>query len=114
MLYHNQVTIEKSSWIENLVDHRLIASLLPLIALSNYEPTLKTTITNTAKAVQRAKIEEKACSMDGSIINVLYEKISDGLFDEWQPNKHYLLEEAKIKDENKTEKLKIKPLTTKD
>lgn len=114
MLYYNQVTIEKSSWIENLVDHRLIASLLPLIALSNYEPTLKTTITATAKAVQRAKIEEKACSMDGTIINVLYEKISDGLFDQWQPNKHYFLEEAKIKDENKTEKLEIKPLTTKD
>ncbi len=74
MTYYQQVVINKESWIEDLIDHRLIASLLPLLALSKYEPTLKTSITDTAKAIQRAKIEEKAGSMDGLIINYLWEK----------------------------------------
>lgn len=43
-----------------IIDHRLIASLLPLLALSKYEPALKTSITDTAKAIQRSKINEKS------------------------------------------------------
>ena len=113
MTYYQQVVINKESWIEDLIDHRLIASLLPLLALSKYEPTLKTSITDTAKAIQRAKIEEKAGSMDGLIINYLWEKIDAGLFSQWQPGKYYFLDSAEIDEEQGTEALETKPLTTK-
>jgi hypothetical protein len=84
MIYYKSVNIDKSQWIDDLTDHRLIATLLPMLALSEYEPDLRTIITDNAKAFQRAKIEEKANSMDGTLINCLWEKIKDGFFAEYQ------------------------------
>jgi hypothetical protein len=112
--HFRQVTINKQAWVNTLNDHRLVASLLPLLALSNYEPSLKDTITDTAKEIEKAKTEEKATSMDGLIINLLWEKITDGLFNEWQPGKYYFLEYAQVKGEEDHEKLDLRPLTTKD
>ncbi|MCJ7561078.1 zinc ribbon domain-containing protein [Candidatus Bathyarchaeota archaeon] len=125
MKYYRDVVIEKDSWIDELSDHRLIASLLPLLALSKYEFALRKTITDTAKIMQKLKIEEKANSMDGLLVNYFWEKISDGLFVQWQPHAYYILEsthcekEAKNKDgddyeesEEDEEKLVTEPLTT--
>jgi hypothetical protein len=112
MAYFNQVEIDKSTWIDDLVDHRLIASLLPLLALSKYEPQLKTTITETAKAVERAKIEEKANSMDGTIINYLWEKIKEANFAEYQKNLFYFYDSTKIIEGNSNEKMEKTVLTT--
>ncbi|MDD3792821.1 MAG: hypothetical protein PHY74_06790 [Candidatus Bathyarchaeota archaeon] len=114
MKYHQEIAIKKDSWIDELVDHRLIASLLPLLALSRYEPTLKDTITETAKAVQKLKIEEKTNSMDGLLVNYFWEKISEGLFKHWQSNTHFFLDQGGVEEQDDREHLDCKPLTTSD
>ena len=114
MKYHQEITIKKDSWIDELIDHRLIATLLPLMALSRYEPSLKETITETAKAVQKLKIEEKTNSMDGLLINYFWEKLSEGQFKPWQSKTHYFLDSVDIQDEAQSERLECKPLTTSD
>jgi ribosomal protein L40E len=114
MKYHQEIAIKKDSWIDELIDHRLIASLLPLLALSRYEPTLRDTIAETAKAVQKLKIEEKTNSMDGLLVNYFWEKISEGLFKHWQSNTHYFLDQAEVEEQGEIERLECKPLTTSD
>jgi ribosomal protein L40E len=113
MRYFRDFVIQKDQWINDLIDPRLVASLLPLLALSKYEPSLRETITETALAVQKLKIEEKANSMDGLLVNYFWEKASDGLFSQWQPNTYYFLESGEIeKTEGNEEKLTTRPLTT--
>jgi hypothetical protein len=112
MKYYRQVVIDKEAWLNDLCDHRLVASLLPLLALSKYEPSLKETITDTAKEVEKAKIEEKANSMDGQIVNFLWEKIDEGLFENWRPNVFYVLESRKIEENNGSEEEHKTALTT--
>ncbi|MCW4044765.1 MAG: bifunctional DNA primase/polymerase [Candidatus Bathyarchaeota archaeon] len=113
MKYYRQVTIDKDAWVNDLNDHRLVASLLPLLALSKHEPSLKETITRTAKEVEKAKIEEKANSMDGLIINFLWEKISEGLFENWRPNIFYVLESRDVEENDGKENERKTALTTK-
>lgn len=113
MKYYRKITINKEAWIENVNDHRLVASLLPLIALSNYEPSLKDMITKTAKEVEKAKIEEKANSMDGLIVNLLWEKINENLFEKWRPNIFYILESREMEVKDEIEKEHKTALTTK-
>ena len=96
MTYYDKVTIDKARWINDLSDHRLVASLLPLLALSNYEPSLIQMITKTAKAVQRAKIEEKSNSMDGILINFIWEKIKESLFAHYKDKVFYLLDSSSV------------------
>jgi hypothetical protein len=114
MKYFQQVTINKEAWVNELRDHRLVASLLPLIALSSHEPSLKETITKTAKEVEKAKIEEKANSMDGLIINCLWDRISEGLFDKWRPNVFYVLDKKEVETIDEKEIARNTSLTTKD
>jgi hypothetical protein len=112
MKYYRQVEINKEAWINDLSDHRLVASLLPLLALSNYEPSLRETITATAREVEKAKIEEKANSMDGSIVNYLWDKIIEGLFENWRPYIFYVLESRTIEENNGVETEHKTALTT--
>jgi hypothetical protein len=60
MKYYQQVVIDKEAWLNDLCDPRLVATLLPLLALSKYEPSLKVTISETSKDVEKAKIEDKS------------------------------------------------------
>ena len=113
MTYFRQVIINKEAWINDLNDHRLVASLLPLLALSNHEPILKETITETAKEVEKSKIEEKANSMDGLIVNFLWEKISEKLFEIWRPHIFYFLESRTVEESDGIEKEYKTALTTK-
>jgi hypothetical protein len=75
--YFESFHIDKTEWVNDISDPRLVASLLPLLALAKYEPNIKSTISETVKAVQRMKIEAKAGSEDGMVINALWDK---GLF----------------------------------
>ncbi len=114
MTYYDKVTIDKARWINDLSDHRLIASLLPLLALSNYEPSLTQIITDTAKKVQRAKIEEKSNSMDGTLINYIWEKINESSFAVYDEKLgiFYLLESFSVEKDGENEKLVKTVLTT--
>ena len=113
MKYYRLVSINKEAWVNDLCDHRLVASLLPLLALSNHEPSLKETITKTAKEVERAKVEEKSNSMDGLIVNFLWEKIGDRLFENWRPNIFYILESMEVETVDGRETAHKTALTTK-
>lgn len=113
MKYYKQVVINKEAWVNDLNDHRLVAALLPLLALSKHEPSLKEIITSTAKEVEKAKIEEKANSMDGLLVNFLWEKIDERLFEKWNNNIFYVLEDRTIEKNNGVEKEYKTALTTK-
>lgn len=51
--------------------------------------------------------------MDGLIINLLWEKISERLFENWRPNIFYVLESRTIEENNEIEKEHRTALTTK-
>jgi hypothetical protein len=107
MKYYQQIKIDKNTGVgvvDGLRDHRLVASLLPLLAIAKLEPSLKETITSTVMAVEKAKIEEKANSMDGQLVNCLWEKIKDGLFERHGFGLYYVLESKEVAGEGETEK----------
>jgi hypothetical protein len=116
MKFYREVAIDKSTWLSGLSDPRLNASLLPLVALSKYEPSIYETIMQTAKDVERLKIEEKSTSEDGLVVNYLWEKIQDGLFKCWNNPIFYVLQRRDLihvqvdeKEHKKTEHEKAGP-----
>jgi hypothetical protein len=116
MKFYREVIIDKSTWLSGLSDPRLNASLLPLIALSKYEPSIYETIMKTAKDVERLKVEEKSTSEDGVVVNYLWEKIQEGLFECWNNPIFYVLEKRYVVHEKVGEteierEIKV-PLTT--
>jgi hypothetical protein len=96
--YFKQVTIDKTAWLD-IADPRLVASVLPLLALSKLEPTIKKTIDDTVKEIEKLKVEQKANSEDGVVINAFWEK---GLFALWSGidgNEHYYFQTHEYDDE---------------
>jgi hypothetical protein len=101
--YFKDVRIDKTVWLGDISDPRLVASMLPLMALSKFEPTIKETITQTVKDIEKLKVIEKANSEDGVIVNALWET---GLFAQYSGlpgNEHYYFQVLDIEDgkENK-------------
>jgi hypothetical protein len=113
MKYYKQVVINKEKRINGISDGRLIASLLPLVALSELEPAVAITIEETAKAVEKAKVIEKSTSMDGQLINYIWDKVEDRLFENHRPNLYYLLENITVEEKEKHELEHRQALTTK-
>jgi len=116
MKFYREVAIDKSTWLGGILDPRLNASLLPLIALSKYEPNIYETVVQTAKEVERLKVEEKSTSEDGLVVNYLWEKIQEDLFECWNNPIHYVLLKREVVRERAEEteiesEIKI-PLTT--
>jgi hypothetical protein len=110
--YFKQVTIDKTAWLNNISDPRLCASLLPLLALSKFDPSIKETIKETVKDVERLKVEQKANSEDGMFVNSLWEK---GLFEQYSGvpnNEHYYFKTLKEETDEHGETIeKTMPLT---
>ena len=116
MKFYREVVVDKSTWLNGLSDPRLNASLLPLVALSKYEPSIYETVVQTAKEIERLKIEEKSTSEDGLVVNYLWEKIQEGLFECWNNPIYYLLLKREVVREKVGEtevesEIKV-PLTT--
>jgi hypothetical protein len=116
MKFYQEVIIDKSTWLNGLSDPRLNASLLPLIALSKYEPSIYETIVQTAKDIERLKVEEKSTSEDGLVVNYIWEKIQEGLFECWNNPIFYILQKRDVIREKvgevETEREVKVPLTT--
>jgi hypothetical protein len=108
MKYYRQVKINKSMWLNGAGDPRLMASLLPLIALCEHEPAIKEQILPVIRDVEKLKVEQKANSEDGSVINYLWEMISEDLFSVWNDPHYYVLTWDTEDEENKV----TIPLTT--
>lgn len=107
--------IDKILRIEGISDHRLIASVLPLLSLAKIEPIIGEIVTGIAKEIEREKIKLKALSTDGVIINFLWEKIDSGLFTKWR-DAYYILAsktpEKKNEEEETIEEASVTVLTT--
>jgi hypothetical protein len=105
--YFKEVKIDKTAWFGDVSDPRLVASLLPLMALSKFEPTIGGTIKETIKEIERLKVIEKANSEDGIIVNALWET---GLFAQYSGmpnNEHYYFQVLAEEDDKEVPK----PLT---
>lgn len=72
--YFKEVKIDKTCRIENVTSHRLNSSLLPAVALSKFEPSIMKIIKENVEKVERLKVEQKAGTLDGLIVNTLWEK----------------------------------------
>lgn len=113
MTNFDKIRIEKKVWFEEVTDARLNAALLPLIALSAHEPSISGVLRETVGVVERLKIEQKAASDDGQLVNLFWEKIDEGLFESWNNPHYYLLESRRLEDKDGREIEHTAPLTTK-
>jgi hypothetical protein len=77
----NRVKIDKSARIEGVKDHRLTASVLPLLALQPFAPEMIRDLKTILVDIERRRREAKAQSRDGVILNSLWDKISEGYLD---------------------------------
>ena len=99
--YFREVRIDKTAWLPEINDPRLVASLLPLLALSKFEPTIKDTIKKTVKDIARLKVEQKANSEDGVLINTLWEKESFAKYSGLPGHERYFFQHTiQVKDED--------------
>jgi len=106
--YYKHVIIDKAAWLSDVSDPRLVASLLPLLALSKIEPSIKETIKETVKDFEKLKVEQKANSEDGIIINSLWEKGLFAFYQGTRGNETYYFQTYKDVDEDQQD---VVPLT---
>lgn len=110
--YFKKVQIDKSAWLNDVADPRLVASLLPLLALSRFEPAIKDTIKNTVKDIEKLKVSQKATSEDGVFVNALWDRIERMLYVQHSGvpgNEVYYFQTMKEDDDGKD----VVPLTVK-
>jgi len=113
MTTYQKVNIDKAAWIEGVTDPRLNSSLLPLHAISSIEPSVKETMSVTVQDIERLKVQQKATSDDGALVNLLWEKVEDGLFAVWNNPHHYFLTRKEVTEIDGREIELGTPLTTK-
>jgi len=102
------VTIDKAAWIDKIADPRLVSSLLPLLALSKFEPDIEKTISVVVKNIAKLKVEQKSNSEDGTLLNALWEKGLFALYSGIPNNEHYYFQRKESEDD---ESEKVVPLT---
>jgi hypothetical protein len=105
-----KIEIIKSKWHKDLTDHRLNSALLVVFALAEHEPWINDIIDETVKPIERAKRRRKATSIDGQIINYVWDKLDNKLF-EIHEGRYFILERNKVYiDDQGKEKIDKKPL----
>lgn len=80
MKHWNDINIEKTRWVESVSDHRLNSALLPLMALSSFDASIGRLVKDIVQSVEKERRKLKAQSDDGVIVNILWEKVSEGLW----------------------------------
>ena len=81
--YWKEFKIDKTAWIEGIGDPRLNAALLPVLGIAKFEPKVLEIVEKVVKKVEERKKRLKANSQDGIIVNFLWDRIQNGLFDRW-------------------------------
>ena len=107
LMYWDKVRVNKAARVHGVKDHRLTAAVLPMLALSEFVPEVKAGLTEVLLALERMRREVRAQSDDGIIVNLLWEKVLEGLYS--QHNGHYFVLSERIKDPV-TKELKDVPL----
>jgi len=98
MRYFTQIKIDKKVWLEGISDPRLVASLLPLLAIAKFEQPVKTVILDTIKSIEKLKVKQKSESKDGLLINLLWRKIEEKLFHVRNYPYYYILTKTEDND----------------
>jgi hypothetical protein len=107
--FYQDVAIDKTAWINEIADPRLVSSLLPLLALSKFEPNIKDTILTVVKDIAKLKVEQKSNSEDGTLLNTLWEKGLFALYSGIPKNEHYYFQRKEFDDDDKS--ISVVPLT---
>ena len=110
----NRVVIDKAARVKGIKDHRLTASVLPLLALSKLEPSLGVLIEENMRKLERKRREVKAMSRDGVVINRLYELWKEDLIGEHNGIKYIAKERVRVQGAFGEERLILVPLQTSD
>ncbi len=97
--HYRDVRIDKTAWLHGVSDPRLVASILPLLALSRFAPSIRDTIMQTVGALERLKVEQKANSEDGVLVNTLWELGRFALHSAIPGNELYYFQTARFDDE---------------
>lgn len=105
----DQVTIDKAARLPGIKDHRLTASVLPILALRDFAPGMVSNLEGILKVLARRRQEVRAASSDGIVINHLWEKLDAGLIGTW--NGRLYVGGERVKDEKSKEET-IVPLQT--
>lgn len=114
LAHWDQVNIDKAARIEGVSDHRLTAAVLPLLALKDSAPDMVANLKEILLSFARKRIEVKAASTDGIIVNALWGRIEEGLFGQFNRNLYVGRERVKEKDVTGEETTYVEPLTTSD
>ena len=109
LMYWDKIKINKAARVAGVKDHRLTAAVLPMLALSEFVPEIKSNLTEVLLELERMRREVRAQSDDGVIVNLLWEKLLQGLYS--QHNGQYFILSERVKDPTSKE-LKDIPLQT--
>lgn len=105
----DQVKIDKAARLPGIKDHRLTASVLPVLALRELAPDMVSNLEGILKILARRRQEVRASSSDGIVVNHLWEKLDAGLVGAW--NGRLYVGAERVKDEKSKEET-IAPLQT--
>jgi hypothetical protein len=105
----DSVKIDKAARIPGLKDHRLTASILPVLALRDFAPNMVSNLEGILKVLARRRQEVRAASSDGLVLNHLWERLDAGLVGAW--NGRLYVGGERVKDE-KSDEESIIPLQT--
>jgi hypothetical protein len=117
LMLWDKVIIDPTRRIKGVRDHRLTAAMLVTLALGEHEPSIIEDITEVLKQIERRRREVKAMSIDGMVINAIYDKWSaqPQLIGDYNGLKYVAKEILVEKDENGNEKNRyFIPLQTSD
>ena len=90
LLYWDKVKINKSARVPGVKDHRLTAAVLPVLALGEFIPEVRTDLTEILLELERMRREVRAQSDDGVIVNLLWGKVLEGLYSQYN-GRHFVL-----------------------
>jgi len=77
--YFDAVKINKAERVKGVRDHRLTASVLPLLALSRLDNVFESDLLTILQTLERRRKEVKAMSKDGVLVNLFYDLWKEGL-----------------------------------
>lgn len=103
------VIIDKNARLQGIKDHRLTAAVLPVLALRGLASGMVSNLEEILKVLARRRQEVRAASVDGLIVNQLWERLDAGLIGSW--NGRLFVGGEKIKDD-KSEETVTYPLST--
>lgn len=73
----DKVHIDRRAWVEGINDYRLIASVLPLLAVSKFAPRMTERLVEILKELDRRRRSVRAISRDGVIVNFIWDRIEE-------------------------------------